>query len=226
MTGVSADRLTVFVGDCNFGTGVFVRDRLGGEFIRMTPGVLPACHVLPVSQDCSLLLGVRTPGGCGAEEVVTLVADSALEALPAASSLSLQVDRVGSTDGALVPDGARDGVFRIPVQGPLTALLLVMITSSGTPLPQQWDTLVGDQAVPAIVSYWIDARGGVTPGLGVEEQRRMLNQPDGSLAPLRPGRHDLVLYAHDIGLFTKGSYLRVSGLRPDGSVVNGPIFAY
>src|SRR4051812_13196480 len=97
--------------------------------------------------------------GCAASptpapETATTV--PAVSSASSASSASLeksadsgQVDRVGSTDGALAPDGTNDWGFVAKTDGPISALFLVVVDESGKPSGTfQADTLVGAAESP------------------------------------------------------------------------------
>jgi hypothetical protein len=225
VSGVSDDRLTVFTWSWETATSIFIRETLEGEFVRANQSLIPSVRTVPVGAECGTLLGVRTRGGCQGEELVTLVADSQPVALPDVSSLSLTADSIGPNDGELTPNGQVDAIFDVPVQGPLSSLILVGVLADRTPLRgEQWDTLVGDQVIPP--GTGLGGTGGETRGLGVQEHGRWLNAADGSLTALGPGRHDLVLYAEDGGEFLPGRYFLVKGIRPDGSIANGTVFQY
>jgi hypothetical protein len=130
-----------------------------------------------------------------------------------------QVDRVGPDDGALRPDGVKDLAFVTQVEGPVAAIFLASVDDKGAATGQYIaDTLVGDQQGPKELT---GRPGGTTSGIGVFENDKMLNGPDGQLAGLGSGSHRLTLYVAATATLKAGTKLRVYLQRPDKSLVPG-----
>ena len=130
-----------------------------------------------------------------------------------------QVDRVGPDDGALRPDGVKDLSFVTQVEGPIAAVFLASVDEQGAPTGHYLaDTLVGDQAGPKELA---GRPGGTTSGIGVFENDKMLNGPDGSLAGLGAGAHRLTLYVAATATLKPGTKLRVYLQRPDKTLIGG-----
>lgn len=105
-----------------------------------------------------------------------------------------KVDKVGTKDGALGPDGVKDLVFDVELEGAAIALMVVSTDASGKPNGKlAADTFVGTQLPPSEDSAEIKP-GLMTAGIGVFENDRPLNAKDGSLEPLGEGRHRLTLH--------------------------------
>lgn len=105
-----------------------------------------------------------------------------------------KVDKVGTRDGALGPDGVKDLVFEAELEGAAIALMVVSTDASGKPNGKLTaDTFVGTQLPPSEDSAEIKP-GLMTAGIGVFENDRLLNAKDGSLEPLGEGRHRLTLH--------------------------------
>ena len=136
---------------------------------------------------------------------------------------SLQVDKVGPSDGMLAPDGAKDLVFTAQVTGPITVLYLVSSWPNGNPNGNfQANTLVGDQPAPKEFGGELE-EGKFTAGIGVQENGAFLNEVDGSLKPIGPGSHTLTLYAANNGTLTPGSHVTLWAQASDGTLVKGPV---
>ncbi len=150
----------------------------------------------------------------------------------ATSPDSLSVDRVSSADDGVRPDGVPDGVFTVTVVGPLKSFILITTDESGRPsMEQQWDTVVGTVPLPhdAIGTHY--ELGNSTWVLGVMENGKLLNRPDGSIPPLGPGVHTLRLFGSINGvagwpIFEKGTHFRLLAQKEDGTLLSGPVSAY
>jgi hypothetical protein len=130
-----------------------------------------------------------------------------------------KVDRVGTADGSLAPDGTNDLSFTSDVDGAVAALFLLSVDESGAPTGQyQADTLVGQTESPKELGA---KPGSGTSGLGVVEGEKMLNAADGSLSELGPGMHRLVLYVAPSPGLPPGTRLRVYVQRPDKTLIAG-----
>jgi hypothetical protein len=133
------------------------------------------------------------------------------------------VDRVGTNDGALAPDGTNDLAFVARTDGPVSALFLVAVDAEGKPAGTfQADTLVGAAESPAELGA---KPGNGTAGLGVFEDGKLLNGPDGNLQAVGAGTHSLTLYLAPSPLLTTGTRLRVYVQRPDKTLLAGDIVA-
>jgi hypothetical protein len=121
---------------------------------------------------------------------------------------SLKPDRVSTF--ALTADGTADGVFEATVRGPLDALALVMTDPQGQPMGGQvWDTVAAN-------AVWV---------LGVEENGVLVNNADGSIAPLSGDLHKLRFYANGSGHFVAGQHFRLQGTAGAASLA-GPLVPY
>jgi hypothetical protein len=139
------------------------------------------------------------------------------------SADSEQVDRVGTSDGALAPDGVKDIGLTLTVDGPVEAIFVVAVDASGAPSGVfQADTLVGNSESPRELGA---KPGAGTSGLGVFDADKLLNSNDGSLTPLAAGAHRLTLYLSPPPSLAAGKQLRVYVQRPDKSLVTGPALA-
>jgi hypothetical protein len=137
----------------------------------------------------------------------------------------MRVDKVGTVDGALAPDGAPDLAFAVEIQGPFDALFLVTVDDQGRPAGQfRANTLVGSEPAPEELGGTLDL-GKLSVGIGVTEDGKFLNRPDGSL-PAIEGAHKLVLYVPGNGKLKEGMKLRLLARTPGRALVMGPIFAY
>ncbi len=130
-----------------------------------------------------------------------------------------KVDKIGTQDGELSPDGTNDLGFVTKVDGPVAAVFLVLVDGSDAPTGgYQADTLVGNAESPKELG---GKAGMVTAGLGVFEGDKLLNATDGSLPALAAGPHTLTLYVTPLPMLTPGTRLRVYVLRPDKSLLGG-----
>jgi hypothetical protein len=133
----------------------------------------------------------------------------------------LRVDKVGSKDGDLAPDGVSDLVYDLDVEGPVEAILLISTDERGEPNGElAADTLVGKETVPEQVAG-LGALGKHTAGLGVFERGKLLNESDGHLPPLSPGSHALVVHLSTKDIPKSGA-IRVFVRFTDGSLTKGP----
>ena len=139
---------------------------------------------------------------------------------------SLTVDDVSSAAAPISPDGRKDGVFDVSVQGPVAAFVVATTNSSGTAAGgHYWETLVG-QTIPAGVSGL--SGGSTTWVVGVTERgsSTFLNNTNGSLPLLDGSVHDLTLYISSDGSIQTGALLRAWAIGPNGSVSPSPILTY
>jgi hypothetical protein len=128
-----------------------------------------------------------------------------------------QVDRVGSSDGALQPDGTNDLGFVARIEGPVVAAFLVTVDDKGTPDGKfQADTLVDQNESPKELGA---KQGNKTAGLGVVEDGKVLNAPNGSLPELAAGTHRLGLYISPAPEIQAGTRLRVYTQKPGRELV-------
>lgn len=137
---------------------------------------------------------------------------------------SLKIDKTSSTDGPIKTDGNNDGAATLTIDGPVSALALITVDASGAPADgQQWDTVTGKMPAGWKTSF---EEGGSTWQLAVEENGKPMNAKDGTLTPLGPGKHVLMLYGSDSGFFTHEYKFMVLAERPDHSVVKSNIFSF
>jgi hypothetical protein len=135
-----------------------------------------------------------------------------------------KVDRVGSQDGELAPDGSNDLSFVSKATGPISAIFVAAVDASGTPTGEyQADTLVGNTESPKELG---GKPGMVTRGLAVFEGDKVLNGTDGSLTAIGAGSHTLTLYSAPSDALKPGSKLRVYVMRADGTLVGGAMVAH
>ena len=169
---------------------------------------------------CTVVLVSLLSCACGGAAASANAPTSTVRATIERSPDSGKVDRVGAADGALAPDGNSDLAFRCVVDGPVTALFLATVDETGNPTGAfQADTLVGAAESPRELGA---RSGGGTLGLGVTENDQLLNAPDGSLAPLGAGPHQLVLYvAASDDTVPIGTRLRLFVMRPNTTVLAG-----
>lgn len=134
-----------------------------------------------------------------------------------------KADKVGGSDGALKADGAPDLSFVADVTGPATALFLVSVNAKGDLTGEyQADTVTGLDQLPK--NFPIAVRAGMlTAGIGVWENDKLVSKPDGTVE-LGPGPHRITMYVASTGVLQPGSsFVRLYMLRPDKSVVMGPV---
>ena len=138
---------------------------------------------------------------------------------------SLAVDLVAIGDRA-EPDGQPDGVFATTIDGPVADVALVTVDASGNACcGQQWDTLVGDDAVPAEIGTRFRT-GAETWVLGVERNGQWRSASDGTISAWSEGCSSLRLVAASSGYFQPGHGFRVYFLRPNGQVVASAAVPY
>jgi len=173
---------------------------------------------------CSILLvlvGLGCGGGSGGGAKAPVLAADA----PTfdKSPDSGKVDRIGSQDGELAPDGTNDLAFVTKATGPIAAIFVATVDASGTPTGEyQADTLVGNVESPKELGA---KPGMVTRGLAVFEGDKLLNAPDGSLNAIAAGPHTFTLYSAPSDKLAAGTKLRVYIQRPDKSLVGGAMVA-
>ena len=165
----------------------------------------------------SILLAAMTLGCMGAKAPVLAADAPSLEK----AADSGKVDKIGSQDGELAPDGTNDLSFSVKAIGPIAAIFLVTVDASGTPTGEyQADTLIGNAEGPKELGA---KPGMVTRGLAVFEADKLLNAPDGSLAAIGAGAHTLTLYCAPADVLKAGTRLRIYVQRPDQSLVAGAL---
>jgi hypothetical protein len=173
-----------------------------------------------------LVLGASVGCGCGASsrEPKLSPCEAGEWTLDLADD-SLELDLVGSS-GDTVPDGARDYVFETSIAGPIQALVLVTTDVDGaTCCGQQWDTLVGDEPIPATIGSTYQ-QGAQTWVLGVEVDGALLNADDGSLPSIEADCSAVRLVAGPPPLELDGFTFRAYVVRPDGTAEAGPSATY
>jgi len=139
---------------------------------------------------------------------------------------NLNVDKISMRDGAVLPDGNRDLVFRATVEGPADALYLVTTSDKGEPhYGFRADTISGHEELPAELGSVVDV-GRLTVWIAVVEKGRFINGEGGSLGNLSPGSHDLKLYVPNTGNLMPGAYLRLYARGPNGGLAKGPVVKY
>lgn len=140
-----------------------------------------------------------------------------------------RIDRIQPGDQGVTPDRVADAVVDVTITGRVADVRLVSLDAAGEVVPGvQWDTIVGNRALPELFRDTGFTRGAETWLVGVEENGRMLNatrgQSRGSLAAsLGPGAHALRLYAPlpYAGFFDDaGTSLRVDVVLTDGTVTS------
>lgn len=143
------------------------------------------------------------------------------------AATSGKVDKVGSRDAAMKPDGVKDLVFDVVMDGPAVAFVIVSVNATGQPDGAfSADTYVGGQVPPPEASIAMSP-GKATSGIGVYENNKLANASDGSLTRLADGRHNLTLYVSSssepgsLGKL-KGSF-RAYAVYDDQSVVESPV---
>lgn len=139
----------------------------------------------------------------------------------ARAATSGKVDKIGSGDGAFKPDGIKDLVFDVEVEGNVSALLVVAVDAGGTPTGEFGaDTLVGSQALPAELAANLNL-GKNTAGMAVYEGDKLLNAKDGSVA-LAEGRHKVTLHVSSKSAPKDAHYMAIAILA-DRSVVKSAV---
>ena len=139
------------------------------------------------------------------------------------STESLQVDKVGPSDGMLKPDGSKDLAFTAQVTGPISALFLVSSWPNGNPNGTfHANTLVANQQAPKEFGGELE-QGKFTGGLGVQENGQFVNNDAGSIKPLAAGPHTLTIYTANTGTLTPGTHVTLWAQAPDGALVKSPV---
>lgn len=131
---------------------------------------------------------------------------------------AMKVDMVGPADGALKPDGHPDAAFDVTLRGPIIALLV----DSENDNSWQWDTYTGLQTVPVEMQA-LAPKGSMTGGIGVFENGKPINDPNGGLLIDDEKEHHLVIYIADNGAFQAGSSFKIYGETKDHKIVHGPV---
>ena len=145
--------------------------------------------------------------------------------IPTSNVAATQVDLVSPGDVGITPDGATDGTFEMTVAGPIDGIILVTTDSGGAPASgQQWDTLVGADAVPSGLGFAFSS-GGQTWVLGVFEGGVLKNDANGRVS-LGPGSHALTLVASTSGYFVSGQHFRLYVHATGGAWSGGPVVTW
>ena len=178
------------------------------------------------------LAALTTTIACAGNQAPMPRAADSFESPPTAAPASItlekspqsgNVDRVGTSDGALAPDGTNDLAFVTHTDGPVAALFLVAVDADGKPAGTfQADTLVGDAESPPELGA---KPGNGTAGLGVFEEAKVLIGADGKQQPVGAGPHHFTLYLAPSPALSAGTRLRVYVLRPDETLLAGAIVA-
>lgn len=149
---------------------------------------------------------------------------NAAKAGPATNST--KADKVSNINGKIAGDGKPDGAVSLTVDGPIIGLVVMTCSAEGTAQGgQQWDTYTVGQALPGAMKTPF-ANGDITWQLGVFENDKLLNAPDGTLAPVASGQHTLTLWLGDSGYFSKGNHFIVMAERPDHTIVKSNVFSF
>jgi hypothetical protein len=127
-----------------------------------------------------------------------------------------KVDKIGSKDGAFTPDGIRDLVFDAELEGASVIAFIIVANGAYTA-----DTFVGTQLPPSDADAEIKPGLG-TAGIGVYENDKLANAPDGSLTPLPAGKHVLKLYVSSREVPSKASF-KAFAVLDDRSMVASPV---
>src|SRR5690349_2460595 len=142
---------------------------------------------------------------------------------------TLAVDRVSPIDDGVTPDGHQDGVFETDVVGPIVQLAVISTDETGGSYGnQQWDTIIGDAALPSEMLGTYYMLGRETWVLGIEEDGTSLNRPDGSMEPLGLGAHHLRLYVSNEAAIpiTAGFHFQLVAWLEDGTMLRGPVIEH
>lgn len=138
---------------------------------------------------------------------------------------SLKVDKIGGNDGNLKPDGRNDAAFDVTLKGPLVAIFLFSVNEKGDPDGSwQYDTIVGTQEYPSTLKSYV-SKGGMTAGIGVFENDKIVNKDDGSIS-IADGEHKVQLYLSDIGAFQPGSRFKLMAEAADHSILSSEVVTY
>ena len=171
------------------------------------------------------------PAASAPAETPAPVASAAVDAGPPAlkgsfgsfgrAANSGKVDKVGEKDGVFKADGVKDLVFEGEFEGPAAAFFIASVDSTGAPNGDfDADTLTGTQSFPTELSRALNA-GGYTAGIGIYEGDKLLNGPDGAIAPLADGKHKLTFYVS--AKTAPKDAVRVYAMLTDKTVVTGPV---
>jgi hypothetical protein len=143
----------------------------------------------------------------------------------AVSNDNLRVDKVGTRDGDLHPDGSLDLVFTATTQGPIGAIFVYECDAQGNPVAGLLaDTIIGANDVPPELGSVVE-QGQMTIGVGVFENGRAINEPTGTIR-IPDGIHQLTLYVPDNATLKAGDYVRIWVTAPGGKLVAGPVAKY
>ncbi len=131
---------------------------------------------------------------------------------------ALKVDKIGGADGQLGPDGHNDAAFDATIRGPAVGVLVFAESDNSW----QWDTYVGIQDVPVQMRALVP-KGSMTGGIGVFENGKPLNGPNGSFVLLDDKEHHVVVYISDNGAFQPGSAFKMLAETPDHKIIESPV---
>jgi hypothetical protein len=182
---------------------------------------------LAIQDDC--ILDVAITGSStfaqGASAIVAPASSAAAVVAATVAPDSGMVDRVGRGDNALAPDGLPDQSVTMTVQGPIYQLVIISTDVSGAPAGgDENDTIVGSQPIPAAIGSPFTI-GSQTWVLGVYENGRLLNNPDGSIPLLSSGMHTLTAYfSPGAGFGTR--HERIVAVGVDGILALGPVVTF
>jgi hypothetical protein len=129
-----------------------------------------------------------------------------------------KVDKIGAKDGAFSPDGVRDLVFHAELEGGPVIAFIIVANDTFTA-----DTFVGTQLPPSASDAEIKPGLG-TVGIGVYENDKLANAPDGSLTPLPEGKHELTLYVSSAQAPRKATF-KAFAVLDDRSMVASPVIS-
>lgn len=174
----------------------------GGEAKDATPPGVPTSA--PSASVAPPAASSAAPAASAAPSAAPAASSAAAPAAPAPTTktkiLSFarnpgfgKVDKIGAKDGDYKPDGVKDLVFDIEVDGAATAFILATTDAEGHPNGEfSADTFVGHQTLPPEVSANLN-QGKFTGGVVVYEGAKILNMKEGGVA-LPEGKHKLTLY--------------------------------
>jgi hypothetical protein len=161
----------------------------------------------------------RGAGGGAASQTSSGSAGTPVEVTlePASVETLAQEDRVSASDNP-APDGRPDARFTAQIRGRVAGLILTICDDLGTHASTQWDTVVGQDALPP---GFVHRLGTETWVLGVvDPQGRLLNNGDGSLPEQNFERPTtLRLYASMREALQPGRMVCLTVLRPEGDPV-------
>jgi hypothetical protein len=134
-----------------------------------------------------------------------------------------KLDKIGVADGDLKPDGKKDLVFNLKVQGPVDAIFLATVDKKGDSAGTfQADSLTGTDTQPNELA--VAKAGKLTEGLAVFKGDVLLNAANGSLAGKIPaGEHALTVHIATSAAIKVP--LRIWLQMPDHTMVAGPILS-